>query len=199
MPSRRAGAWRGAPLLPRRVQCPVCVCAALAAGLGAVGAGAGLCVFSVSPFSPRVSRAVCGEPSCLGVPYPRSLVRPSMRSVCSAGSVRLPFWYCPRALCVCLRSCSRGVRAPPPPRVGVARAPRAVPVLGAGRAVSRGPCPFASPALVPYPVLLATTPAQYIAYGTLTVGVTTGASRTGEQTPPMPPTGPPARNSNSTH
>ena len=125
-----------------------CVCGARGR-FGGVGAGAGCCVFSVSPCPPRVSCAVCGGPSCLGVPYPRSLVRHSMRSVRSAGSVRLPFWFFPRGLCVCVRSRSRGVRAPPPhPRVGVARAPRAVPVLGAGRAVPLGPCPSACPASV---------------------------------------------------
>ena len=72
-----------------------------------------VCVFPVSPIPPRVSRPVCGVPSCPGVPYPRWLVRHSMRSVRSAGSVRLPFWCSPRVLCVCVRSRSRGVRAPP--------------------------------------------------------------------------------------
>ena len=78
-------------------------------------AGAGFWIFSVSPFPPRAPRAVCGGPSRPGVPYPRSLVRHSMRFVRSAGSVRLPFWYSPRALCVCVRSRSRGVHTPPPP------------------------------------------------------------------------------------
>ena len=114
LPSRGAGAWRYAPLLPWRVQCPGRVCAALAAGSGGVQAGAGSCVFPVSPCPPRVSCVVCGGPSCLGVPYPCSLVRHSMRSVHSAGSVRLPFLFSPRVLCVCVRSRSRGVRAPPP-------------------------------------------------------------------------------------
>ena len=59
----------------------------------------------------------------------------------------LVFPACP--LCVC-------VRPPPlPPRVGVARAPRTVPVPGAGRAVQRGPCPSACPASVPCSVWLA--------------------------------------------
>ena len=65
----------------------------------------------------------------------------------------LVFPACP--LCVCVRSRSRGVRAPPPPRVGLARASRAVPVLGAGRAVPLGPCPCACPASVPCSVWLA--------------------------------------------
>ena len=76
-------------------------------------AGAWCRVFPVSPFPPRVSRAVCGGPSRPGVPCPRSLVRHSMGSLRSAGSVRLPFWHSPRVLCVCLRSRSRGVCAPP--------------------------------------------------------------------------------------
>ena len=131
------------------------VCARRSRLVRGARAGAWCRVFPVSPFPPRVSCAVCGGPSCPGVPYPRSLVRHSMRSVRSAGSVRLPFWYYPRILCVCVRSRSRGVRAPPPPCVGVARAPRAVPSLGAGRAVPRGPCPSASPALVPCSIWLA--------------------------------------------
>ena len=113
------------------------------------------CVFPVSPCPPRVSCAVCGGSSCLGVPYPRSLVRHSMRSVRSEGSVRLPFRFSPRVLCVCVRSRSRGIRTPPPPWVGVARAPRAVLVQGAGRAVPLGPCPSACPTLVPCSVWLA--------------------------------------------
>ena len=89
------------------------VCARRSRRFGGVGAGAGCCVFPVSPFPPRVSCAVCGGPSRLGVPYPCSLVRHSMRSLRSAGSVRLPFWFSPRVLCVCVRSRSRGVRSPP--------------------------------------------------------------------------------------
>ena len=123
---------------------------------GGVGAGAGCFVFPVSPFLPRVSCDVCVGPSRPGVPYPRSLVRHSMRSVCSAGSVLLPFWYSPGVLCVCV--CARAVAAsapPPPAQVGVARAPRAVQVLGAGRALPRGPCPSVCPASVPCSVWLA--------------------------------------------
>ena len=75
--------------------------------------GARCGVFPVSPFPPHVSRTVCGGRSRPGVPYPRLLVRHSMRSVRSAGSVRLPFWYSPRVLCVCMRLRCRGVCAPP--------------------------------------------------------------------------------------
>ena len=49
---------------------------------------------------------------------------------------------------MCVRSRSRGVCPPPPPLGGVPCAPRAVPALGAGRAVPRGPCPSACPAPV---------------------------------------------------
>ena len=69
------------------------------------------------------------------------------------GPVALPVSpSCP--LCVCALTLSRPPR-PPPPRVGVARAPRAVPVLGAGRAVPRYPCPSVCPGLVPCSVWLA--------------------------------------------
>ena len=90
-----------------------CVCRARGR-FGGVGARAGCCVFPISPCPPRVSCALCGGPSRLGVRYPRSLVRHSMPSVRSPGSVRLPFWFSPRVLCVCVRSHSRGVCAPCP-------------------------------------------------------------------------------------
>ena len=50
-----------------------------------------------------------------------------------------------------LRVCALALprRPLPPPLGGVACAPRAVPALGAGRAVPRGPCPSACPARVP--------------------------------------------------
>ena len=113
---------------------------------GGVRAGTWCCVSPSSPFPPRVSRVACGGPSRPGVPYPRSLVRHSRWSVRSARSVRLPFWWSPRVLSVCVRSRSRGVRSP---LGGVARASRVVPALGAGRAVPCGPCPSACPAPVP--------------------------------------------------
>ena len=119
LPSLGAGAWRSAPLLPWRVQCPVRVCAALAAGSGRSGRYLVLCL-SRFPLPPRVSRAACGGLSRPGVPYPRSLVRHSMqlcvpraRSGCPSDSPRVPF------ACVFLRSRSRGVRSPPPGWCGV--------------------------------------------------------------------------------
>ena len=68
------------------------MCARRSRPVRGVRAGTWRCVPLVSPFPPRVSRAACGGPSCPGVPFPRLLVRHSMRSVHSASSVRLPFW-----------------------------------------------------------------------------------------------------------
>ena len=62
-------------------------------------------------------------------------------SGCPSGSTRVPF------ACVCARA--PAASASPPPLGGVACAPCAVPALGAGRAVPRGPCPSACPAPVP--------------------------------------------------
>ena len=90
------------------------VCARRWRPVRGAGAGAGCRVFPVSPFSPRVSRAVCAGPSRPGVPYPRSLVHHSMRSVGSAGLVRLPLGYCPRVLCVCVRARALAASTPAP-------------------------------------------------------------------------------------
>ena len=76
LPSLAVGAWRSAPLLPWRVHCPVCVCAALAAGSGGSGRYLVLC-FSRFPLpAPRVSRCVwravpsgCPLPSLAGTPF----------------------------------------------------------------------------------------------------------------------------------
>ena len=73
---------------------------------------------------------------------PRGLCVPRARSGCPSGSPCVPF------ACVCARAAAASA-LPPPPLGGVACAPRAVPALGAGRAVPRGPCPSACPAPVP--------------------------------------------------
>ena len=72
---------------------------------------------------------------------PCGLCVPRAPSGCPSGIPRVSF------VCVCARAPAASARPPPP--VGVARAPCAVPVLGAGRAVPRGPCPSACPAPVP--------------------------------------------------
>ena len=71
---------------------------------------------------------------------PRGLCVPRARSGCPSGSPRVPF--------ACVRARAPAASAPLPPR-GVACASRAVPALGAGRAVPRGPCPSACPSPVP--------------------------------------------------
>ena len=97
--------------------------------------------------APRVARCVwravpsgCSLPSLAGAPF---------HAVCAVrelGPVALSVVpACP--LRVCALALPR--RPPPPPLGGVACAPRAVPALGAGRAVPRGPCPSACPASVP--------------------------------------------------
>ena len=147
LPSLGVRAWRCAPLLPWRVQCPVCVCAALAAGAGSSGRYLVLCLSRFPLPAPRVPRCVWrAVPS--GCPLP-SLAGTTFHAVCAfraLGPVALPVVpACP------LRVCALALpRRPLPPLLGgVACAPRAVPALGAGRAVPRGPCPSACPAPVP--------------------------------------------------
>ena len=105
-----------------------------------------------APRFPRcVWRAVwsgCPLPSLAGTPF---------HAVCAFRGLDpvalLVFPACPlrvRALAL-----SRSPRPPAPPWVRVAHAPRAVPVLGADRAVPRGPHPSACPASVPCSVWLA--------------------------------------------
>ena len=147
LPSLGAGAWRCAPLLPWRVQCPVCVCAALAAG--SWGSGRYL-VLRLSRFplpAPRVPRCVwqavpsgCPLPSLAGTPFHAVCAFRALGPVALLVVPACPFRVCALAL----------PRRPlPPPLGGVACAPRVVPALGAGRAVPRGPCPSAWPAPVP--------------------------------------------------
>ena len=146
LPSLGVGAWRSPPLLPWRVQCPVRVCAALAAGSGGSGRYLVLCLSRFPLPARRVPRCVWrAVPSGLFLTLarwyaiPRGLCVPRARSGCPSGSPRVPF------ACVCARAPAASA---PPPLGGVACAPRAVPALGAGRAVPRGPCTSACPAPV---------------------------------------------------
>ena len=147
LPSLGVGAWRCAPLLPWRVQWPVRVCAALAAGSGGSGRYLVLCLSRFPLPAPRVPRCVwravpsgCPLPSLAGTPF--DAVR-AFRVLGPAALLVVP--ACP--LRVCALALPR--RLLPPLLGGVACAPRAVPALGAGRAVPRGPCPSACPAPVP--------------------------------------------------
>ena len=108
LPSLGIGAWRCAPLLPWRVQCSVCVCAALAAGSGGFGPVIGV----VSPLLPP-SRPACSALRVAGRPVrvsltlarwyaiPCGLCVPRARSGCPSGSPRVSFsCVCARALAV---------------------------------------------------------------------------------------------------
>ena len=153
LPSLGVGAWRCAPLLPWRVQWPVPVCAALAASSGGSGRYLVLCLSRFPLPAPCVPRCVWrAVPS--GCPLP-SLAGTPVHAVCAFRVLRpvalLVVPACP--LLVCALALSR--RPLPPPRGGVARAPRAVPALGAVRAVPRNPSPSACPASVPCCVWLA--------------------------------------------
>ena len=130
LPSLGVGAWRSAPLLPWRVQCPVRVCAALAAGWGGPGRYLVLCPPRFPLPAPRVSRCVwravpsgCPLPSLAGTPF---------QAVCAfreLGPVALlVFPACP--LCVCALALPRRP-LPPPPSPGLC-----------GARTSRGPGPF---------------------------------------------------------
>ena len=147
LPSLGAGAWRSAPLLPWRVQCPVHVCAALAAGSGGSGRYLVLCLSRFPLPAPRVPRCLwravssgCPLPSLAGTPFHAVF---AFRELGLVALLVVP--VCP--LRVCALALPR--RPLPPPLGGVACAPRAVPAPGAGRAVPRGPCPSACPAPVP--------------------------------------------------
>ena len=143
-----AGAWRYEPLLPWQVQCPGCVSAALAAGSGGSGPVPGV-VSSLFPPARPAFPALCvaGRPVRVSLilarwyAIPCHLCVPRARSGRPSGFPRVSF------VCVCARALAASA-PPPPPRVGVACAPRAVPVPGAGRAVPIGPYPSACPASV---------------------------------------------------
>ena len=129
------------------MQCPVRVCAALAAGSGGSGRYLVLCLSRFPLPAPRVPRCVwrvvpsgCPLPSLAGTPF---------HAVCAfralGPAALLVVLTCP--LRVCALALPRRPLRPLP--AGVACAPRAVPALGAGRAVPRGLCPSACPAPVP--------------------------------------------------
>ena len=147
LPSLGVGAWRCAPLLPWRLQCPVCVCAALAAGSGGSGRYLALCLSRFPLPAPRVPRCVsravlsgCPLPSLAGTPFHAVCAFRALGPVALLVVPACPFRVCALAL----------PRRPLPlPLGGVACAPRVVPALGAGRAVPRGLCPSACPAPVP--------------------------------------------------
>ena len=111
LPSLGVGAWRCAPLLPWRVQCPVCVCAALAAGSGGFGPVPGV-VFPLLPPSRPAYPAlrVAGRPVRVSrtlarwYAIPGGLCVPRARSGCPSGGPRVSF------SCVC--ACALAVSAP---------------------------------------------------------------------------------------
>ena len=140
-------AWRSARLLPWRVQCPVRVCAALAAVFGASGRYLVLCLSRFPLPAPRVPRCVW-RAVLSGCPLPSLAGRPvhAVCAFCELGPVAL-LVVPALPLCVCALALPR--RPLPPPLGGLACAPRAVPALGAGRAVRRGLCPSVCPA--PFP------------------------------------------------
>ena len=147
LPSLGVGAWRCAPVLPWRVQCPVRVCPALAAGSGGSGRYLVLCLPRFPLPAPHVPRCVWrAVPSWCPLP---SLACTPFHGLCAfrvLGPVALLVVpACP------LRVCALALpRCPLPPLLGgVACAPRAVPAPGAGRPVPRGPCPSVCPAPVP--------------------------------------------------
>ena len=146
LPSLGVGAWRSAPLLPWRVQCPVRVCAALAACSGGLGPVPGVVSLPFPPSRPACpALRVAGRPVRVSLTLarwyaiPRGLCVPQARSGCPSGSPRVPF------ACVCARA--PAASAPPPPGWCGVRTSRAQ-ALGAGRAVPVGPCPSACPAPV---------------------------------------------------
>ena len=121
LPSLGAGAWRSAPLLPWRVQFPVRVCAALAAGSGGSGRYLVLCPSRFPLPAPRVPRCVwravpsgCPLPSLAGTPFHTVC---AFREIGPVALLVVP--ACP--LRVCALALPR--RPLPPPLGGVACAP----------------------------------------------------------------------------
>ena len=113
LPTLGVGAWRCAPLLPWRVQCPVSVCAALAAGSGGSGRYLVLCLSRFPLPAPRVPRCVwravpcgCPLPSLAGTPFHAVS---AFRALGPVALLVVP--ACPFRVSVSSRS--RGVRSPP--------------------------------------------------------------------------------------
>ena len=102
LPSLEVWAWRSAPLLPWQVQCPVRVCAALAAGSGGSGRYLVLCLSRVAGRPVRVSLILARWYA-----IPRGLCVPPARSSCPSGSARVPF------ACVCARAPAASAPRPP--------------------------------------------------------------------------------------
>ena len=140
--------WAGAvaPLVPWQVQCPVGVCAALAAPQG-VRAGAGARIRLLPPASPAVRVAGCPFRvylvlACWYV-IPGGLCVLRAWYSCPSGARRVPvLWPCARA---------SAVSASPPAPFPHARTRREVPWQGAGTPVPGGPCPSAFPDRIPCP------------------------------------------------
>ena len=118
--------WRGGCLAVRLVRSTVCyyclagcsalvLCARRSQLAWGVGADASSCVSPWAPQCPRVPRYACSGLSCRDVPSLRLPARNSIRSARPASLVPLPFGSAPRVRWVWVRSCSRGVRATPPP------------------------------------------------------------------------------------
>ena len=105
LPSLGVGAWRSAPLLPWRVQCPVRVCAALAAGSGGSGRYLVLCLPRFPLPAPRVPRCVwrvvpsgCPLPSLAGTPFDAVCAFRELRPVALLVVPACPLRVCALAL-----------------------------------------------------------------------------------------------------
>ena len=105
LPSLGVGAWRCAPLLPWRLQCPVCVCAALAAGSGGLDRYLVLCLSRFPLPAPRVPRCVwravpsgCLLPSLAGTPFHAVCAFRALGAVALLVVPTCPFRVCALAL-----------------------------------------------------------------------------------------------------
>ena len=116
LPSLGAGAWRNAPLLPWRVQCPGHVCAALTAGSGGLGPVPGVVSSPFPPFRPAFpALCVAGHPVRVSpnlarwYAIPCGLCVPRARSGCPSGFPPVSF------VCVCARALAASATLPPLP------------------------------------------------------------------------------------